>query len=149
MMSHIVDSGFDVNSYSPSGDTPLHVAVKRDQYEAAKWLIDHGANVNQSVKCNASIHKIYPVHLAARCFSKKMLKLLLDSGADINTLNSEGETALDIITKEYTYRGFSALSLESEHNRQLECKIFIEQCGGKHGGELMSQKHNVSCKCDI
>ncbi len=140
-MTIILDSGFDINSYSDNGKTPLHRAIGRNHVEAASFLIAHGANINQqtnySIKTSTNL---YPIHLATHRFSKEMLQLLLDNGADINTLDAQGQTPMDIITQKYTYYGVLAYNHEDYDKRQEECRIFIEQCGGKHACELTGQK---------
>ena len=136
VMTHILDSGFDINSYSDGGRTILHTAVPRNNVETVSWLIAHGADVNLKTRYTC----IYPVHLAARHFSKEMLKLLIESGADINAIDGKGKTALDIVSSKFEYGGALAYNHEDYDKRQEECRIFIEQCGGKHACELTGQK---------
>ena len=146
MMTIILDSGFDINSYSDDGKTPLHRAVGRDYVETASFLIAHGANINQQTNYFIKTSNKYPIHLATHRFSKEMLQLLLDNGADINTLDAKGQTPMDIITQKYTYYGVLAYNHEDYDKRQEECRIFIEQCGGKHACELLDQNLKNSSK---
>ena len=145
-MTIILDSGFDINSYNDSGETPLHDAVGRDYVETASFLIAHGANINQQTNYFIKTSNKYPIHLATHRFSKEMLQLLLDNGADINTLDAKGRTPLDIVSRKFEYEG--ALKYYHEHldKKQEECRIFIEQCGGKHACELLDQNLKDSSK---
>ena len=57
---------------------PLCFAVENDHYEAAKLLIEHGANVNA---CNAFRPLVFQ---CAMCKRSDMVKLLVTNGATIN-----------------------------------------------------------------
>jgi ankyrin repeat protein len=85
----LVDAGADVNGESSIG-TPLSQAAWANRTEAARWLMDHGARVNQ-----VSHHDGYtPLHWAASSegADDALVKLLLQRGGDPN---AEGGTHID------------------------------------------------------
>jgi ankyrin repeat protein len=71
------------------GTTPLHMAVRNDEVEAARRLLQSGASV-----AAANRYGVTPAMLAAANGSAAMLQLLLDAGADANSASKEGETLL-------------------------------------------------------
>ena len=43
-VAKLVDSGANVNTIDPDGDTPLFLAIGEGNIDIAKYLIEHGAN---------------------------------------------------------------------------------------------------------
>ena len=84
IVQYLVENNADVNIQSMNYSTPLLFAVSRDNLDIAKYLIDNGANTKGN-SVDSLIH---------RAKSLKMLKLLLDTGIDINALDSANLTAL-------------------------------------------------------
>lgn len=82
----------DYKCVNNTGETLLHVAVKRDNYDAAKQLL--GLGLDPNAKDNAGN---YPVHGVR---SVVMLTLLLDYKCDVNVTNLAGETPLLSFVKE-------------------------------------------------
>jgi hypothetical protein len=58
------------------GQTPLYIACDRNLLIIAQWLVEHGADVNQSSKVGIS-----PLHCACRNQNVEMVKYLLEHGA--------------------------------------------------------------------
>lgn len=77
---------------SDDGFTALHLAVYASQAEAARLLIDHGADVD--VRSSGSIARVPPLGTAAFVRSVPLARLLLDAGADVNGRGEGGFTAL-------------------------------------------------------
>jgi uncharacterized protein len=80
-----------VNPNIPGRDgTPaLHWAVRVDDLETARLLIQAGADVKF-----ADRYDVTPLRLACLNGNAAMIKLLLDAGADFNAADPTGETAL-------------------------------------------------------
>jgi len=74
------------------GFTALHLAVYASQAEAARLLIDRGADVD--VRSTGSIARVPPLGTAAFVRSVPLARLLLDAGADVNGPGGGGFTAL-------------------------------------------------------
>ena len=78
---------------SDDGFTALHLAVFGEQEEAARALIEHGADVD--ALATSSIARVRPLGTAAFVRSAPLARLLLDAGADVNGQSEGGFTALD------------------------------------------------------
>lgn len=74
------------------GFTALHLAVYAEQAEAARLLIEHGADVD--VRSSGSIARVPPLGTAAFVRSVPIARLLLDAGADVDGRGDGGFTAL-------------------------------------------------------
>jgi|tagenome__1003787_1003787.scaffolds.fasta_scaffold20986605_3 ankyrin repeat protein len=81
-----------VTALSVDGFTALHLAIFGGQREAARVLIEHGADVNQL--STSSIAQVPPLGTAAFVRSLPLARLLLDAGADVNGHEESGLTAL-------------------------------------------------------
>lgn len=115
-----------INDFSFDGWTPLHLSAFFGHFETAKYLINHGADVNAkstNSSANMPIHAAVagrkfplvqlllehqadpnvkqeggwtPLHQAVQQFDKSMVELLLDHGADPNIQRDNGQTPLTI-----------------------------------------------------
>lgn len=79
-------------SWSPDGFTALHYAAFFGQEEAARILLERGAEVGLVAR-NATIH-VTPLHSAASGAHPGIVKLLLEHGADPNAGQDGGFTPL-------------------------------------------------------
>lgn len=78
-----------------SGRKALLWASLQDNYEMAELLIDSGVSVNSSVGIEVTetfYYRGHPINIAK---STKMIKLLIDRGADINAKGTDGNTTLN------------------------------------------------------
>ena len=82
-MAALVDLGGDVNASAFRG-TPLLWACYADKVDAARWLLDHGADPDLRHDWGGEGHGVSAVamHLAAQNGAVGCLTLLLDRGAD-------------------------------------------------------------------
>lgn len=86
-----LENGFDANE--PDGEfggTPLHYACKLNYLEAAKVLLEHGANPNAV----SSIDDM-PIHCCVGDGNAEMIDLLICYGADPHYTTELGETVFD------------------------------------------------------
>jgi ankyrin repeat protein len=72
--------------------TPLHYAAFFDGPEAARLLLDHGADVNAFADNELGVH---PLNSAAAAGRGDVAAVLLEHGADPNAQTPRGFTALD------------------------------------------------------
>lgn len=79
-------------AWSGDGFTALHLAAFFGQEEAAKILLESGAEVDLVAR-NATIH-VTPLHSAAAGSHPGIVKLLLEHGADPNAAQDGGFTPL-------------------------------------------------------
>jgi ankyrin repeat protein len=77
---------------SADGFTALHLAIFGGQEEAARRLLERGADPN-AISTNEAV-RVPPLGTAAFVRSVPLARLLLDSGADVNGRGEGGFTAL-------------------------------------------------------
>ena len=83
-------------AFADDGFTALHLAVYGGRRDAARLLVERGADVN--VRSRGSIARVPPLGTAAFVGSVELARLLLDAGADVNGEGEGGFTALDSAT---------------------------------------------------
>ena len=88
----LLEAGADVNLASRESMkvAPLASASAAGQYEVAKKLIAHGANVNSRASSDFT-----PLHESAARGQLEFATLLLENGADLNAKTADGKTPLD------------------------------------------------------
>lgn len=89
----LLANGHDPNAFDDLHYTPLHYAVKHEQFDMVSLLIREGANVNAN---NEAAIGNTPIHEHAGTCSLKMAELLLDCGADPTIRGWMQINALDI-----------------------------------------------------
>jgi ankyrin repeat protein len=73
-----------INAPGSESETPLQVAATKGQLVVAKYLLDHGADVNRKAQNGGADPGGTPLYLAAGHGHKAMVELLLARGADVN-----------------------------------------------------------------
>ena len=92
-MEELIDAEPELaRSWSADGFTPLHYAAFFGQEDAARVLLECGAEV-EVVARNESI-RVTPLHSAAAGSHSAIVKLLLEAGADPNAAQDGGFTPL-------------------------------------------------------
>ena len=83
VLERLVRAGARLDA-DPYRGTPLIWAAACNRTEAAAWLLDHGANVNQKGTFGGLTHGqgITALHIAAQYGHMPMVKLLVERGAD-------------------------------------------------------------------
>src|SRR5262245_18619509 len=76
-------------SVPSDGSTPLHQAVRANDFKTVDALIKRGADVKAITR-----YGVTPIQIAALNGNAVILRRLLDAGADVNTATPGGETAL-------------------------------------------------------
>lgn len=97
IIQSLLNRGANINFADAKGCTPLHLIARSNNNEwALKFLVSNGAHLNQK-----NIYGLTPLHLAVEMASKdyRSVLLLLDNGAEINSLSFENGTPLDIAEK--------------------------------------------------
>ncbi|KAM4650881.1 protein phosphatase 1 regulatory subunit 12C isoform 1-T1 [Discoglossus pictus] len=86
------EAGRDViDSTNTDGISALHQACIDENLEVVEFLVNHGANVNQSDNEGWT-----PLHVAASCGYMEIAEYLLKHSANIAAVNSDGDVPLDI-----------------------------------------------------
>ncbi|MEL6926151.1 MAG: ankyrin repeat domain-containing protein, partial [Bacteroidota bacterium] len=93
-IAKMIDSGKSVNArYSTRKYTLLHYAIKNNQFEIVKLLLDKGAD-KEMVYDNQT-----PLMYAIKNQHTKIINLLIGKGASINALNDHRQSALFYVAK--------------------------------------------------
>jgi ankyrin repeat protein len=79
-------------AFSDDGFTALHLAVFAEQEDAARVLIQHGADLDACSR--GRIARVPPLGTAVFVRSVPLARLLLDAGADVNGREQGGSTPL-------------------------------------------------------
>lgn len=89
VLQELLLSEVPVSSYIENGNTALHLACKRNYFEAAAMLLQLGASVDQ-----ANSDGNTPLHMAVSGNAVKLITLMAGVGVNPDLQNSLGETAL-------------------------------------------------------
>ncbi|WP_345955539.1 ankyrin repeat domain-containing protein [Mucilaginibacter sp. PAMB04168] len=85
-----------VHEYNQDGFTPLALACYFGQYEAARYLIFKGADVNQPLSGDSGIR---PIHLAVAGNHLDVVRMLIEHNVQINVQHHTGITPLHYAAK--------------------------------------------------
>jgi ankyrin repeat protein len=114
-LKSLIKAGADTEVRNNIGDTPLSKAARYKSFNAALVLIDNGANIN--TKNNEGDTPLLLAAYDDMCDSIKknrkrrdikLLKMLVEHGADNTAIGSKGKTAYDFLLN----RGFEAKEIE-------------------------------------
>nr|XP_060633015.1 85/88 kDa calcium-independent phospholipase A2 isoform X1 [Anolis sagrei ordinatus]XP_060633016.1 85/88 kDa calcium-independent phospholipase A2 isoform X1 [Anolis sagrei ordinatus]XP_060633017.1 85/88 kDa calcium-independent phospholipase A2 isoform X1 [Anolis sagrei ordinatus]XP_060633018.1 85/88 kDa calcium-independent phospholipase A2 isoform X1 [Anolis sagrei ordinatus] len=83
----LIEYGCEVNTLSATGDSALHIAVRRGRFDCVMVLLTHGAKTNSKGKDGNT-----PLHLAMQQDHLETIKALIVFGADMDIPNDIGET---------------------------------------------------------
>ena len=86
----LIRRGANINCREQGDQTPLIICMDTPAPRIARFLIDHGANVN----AGDATSRLTALHFAAGFDETGMIGMLLKAGAHINTRDSNGETPL-------------------------------------------------------
>jgi ankyrin repeat protein len=106
------------------GETPLQQAATRGQIVVAKYLLDHGADVDKTAAIGGGDSGGSPLYLAAAYGHKVMVELLLSRGAHVN----EGFSPLNVAVS----KGFAGVV-----DVLLANKADVNAWSGNNGGKVL------------
>uniref|UniRef100_A0A8C4TJX4 Protein phosphatase 1 regulatory subunit n=1 Tax=Erpetoichthys calabaricus TaxID=27687 RepID=A0A8C4TJX4_ERPCA len=86
-----------IDSTNADGITALHQACIDENLEMVQFLVEYGANVNQSDNEGWT-----PLHVAASCGYSDIAEYLLQHGANVGAVNCDGDIPVDIAEDEGT-----------------------------------------------
>ncbi|XP_023224852.1 ankyrin-2-like [Centruroides sculpturatus] len=101
----------DINSQNQLGETPLATAIDHGNLKMASIILDHDVDLTIRDRCEYTF-----LHYAAKKNAPKIVKKLLEKGADPNAQDPYGDTALHIAAG----RGFHEVVSELIQNPNIE-----------------------------
>jgi hypothetical protein len=134
-------AGIDLNAREPAnGSTPLIVAAVFGQTEAARVLVESGAEVDATNNDGSTA-----LLTAAFFCHPETVELLLESGADVNVANNAGRTPLDTVSAAWSpdleakYTFFAeAFQIQLDLERIQSTRPVVADMLRTHGGKPAS-----------
>lgn len=80
-----------IDNFSPDGFQALGLAAFFGHIAAARWLLDHGAQVNIPSRNGM---QVMPLHSAVAAQNLEIARALIDHGADVNAVQNDDFTPL-------------------------------------------------------
>ena len=100
-MQQLINAGADVNQRDAEFYTALHYAcgcfVQQPHFEAARLLVENGADVNVKGFYVNKPYGLTPLHCAVKSLDVYMVKLLLDQGAVASLNIKEEEDGISVL----------------------------------------------------
>ncbi len=107
-------AGSDLDGQAPEFQiTPLTMTAIGAQAQAARWLLDNGANVN-ALNGDGST----ALNAAAFLGRAEVAKVMIDGGVDTSIRNYEGQSAIDIAQVDWNTTEYIAAMLQLEVERE-------------------------------
>jgi ankyrin repeat protein len=140
VVSRLLKLGVKIDIKDERGDTPLHLAVKKNNADIVRVFITSIMKSTRDIREIVNIQNLNgntPLHEAMYNKSRDTLQMLLDHQADVNIRNGDGETILHIAARRglknfirklmchnadvnvFNHRGYNPLylALEAEHKQ--------------------------------
>lgn len=102
-----------VSTPRSDGDTPLHLAIRRNNHEIMKLLLAANANVNAANNLKAT-----PLHEACRRNEVGLAKLLLQKGANPDARDKDNKTPLDLVKADGYYDSAEMVKLFEKYQKK-------------------------------
>jgi len=119
-----------IDDYADDGFTSLGLACYFGHYEVARLLVLKGADVNLPSKNGFNV---YPIHSAAAGNYTNILRLLIESGAQVNVKQQAGSTPLHAAAQ---YGNLDMLIILLENGAEVNVRME----GGKLPADLAREK---------
>jgi len=135
----LLEHGAEVNAVSAEGCTPLLAAICYQATEIALLLMEQGADVNQHGKMSRDCEEDTPMTVAPHIGNLEPLREMLRRGAEVNTQNSHGQTAL-MLGIQYGSRDVAALLIEhgaNIHMRDHQGRTALMYAARAEKGEIV------------
>jgi ankyrin repeat protein len=137
LLDLLIKQGADVNSKNQSGQTAIMYSIdvgsRSDMLENIKFLIEKGADLYlKDIKGNNLLHMVAQSHVHQNRDLTEVTKFLLDNKVDINEVNKDGQTPLDIYAGRFNIDIEKPDTIDQKHNI---VNLFLE-----NGAELNEYK---------
>ncbi len=93
-VEELLTASKSIDNIDKNGDTALTLAVKENNIELVKLILDKDANINLNSNISDYNYKLSPLMIASQNNNKEIVNLLIERGANVNLINSYSMTAL-------------------------------------------------------
>lgn len=107
-----------ISLFANNGWNKLHEAIFAKEYSKVKELVNK-ENVNVSTSAG-----LYPIHIAVKVDATDIVQLLIEHGADVDSIDNEGRAALHYAVQ-YQNKELILLLLKNEANPNVQNKYGI------------------------
>ncbi len=136
LLERVLDAGADIDARgTPHGYTPLQRAVWTSQVDSVQLLVKRGADLEIESHNHRWRTLDIPCYQSKRRVDYRLIKILLDAGADPNVEAHNGYTVLDAL---HHY----AKELTDEEREQA--KEWVRAAGGKTYKQLVQERSQAS-----
>lgn len=147
----LLSKGASVDAKTKDGYTALHLAVECGKPQVVQMLLGYGAQVEfKGGKAGET-----PLHIAARTKDgERCAEMLMKSGADVNAVRENGETAMHIAARNGQLKMLQALLEEGgdptqqSKNGETPLHVAVRHCHLAVAKELLSYVSMTSSRID-
>ena len=93
-VEYLLSKSKNIDALDNNGDTALALAIKENNVNLVKMIINKGANINIISFINNYSDEYSPLMIASKNGNKEIVNLLIKNGANVNLLNSSSMSAL-------------------------------------------------------
>jgi ankyrin repeat protein len=160
MVQFLIEAGADINDKDEAGNSPLWLAIKHDQKQITRLLIDKGVDIAY----NADRPLVYQ---AMYNEDKELAKELIKAGAHIQAVTEDGEQAIheaswrgwddfvqlladnganvDVLVSDGFYKGYTPLHFASEYGRVDTVQLLLDLGANIHikNDDMQNLLHHV------
>ncbi|KAJ8018372.1 85/88 kDa calcium-independent phospholipase A2 [Holothuria leucospilota] len=143
----LLKSDVELNARSRTGDTALHIMIKRQRMDCCLQLLIAGADADI---CDNEGNS--PLHTAAMLNNVDMVRALIAFNADVNGCNSQGQSPRHLAS---THGEKGSATLQALHLVGAKrCKNQAADCRhgclpwGRYNGDVWEQPYDVQDECN-
>ncbi|OTF83741.1 26S proteasome non-ATPase regulatory subunit 10-like protein [Euroglyphus maynei] len=147
IVEYLVNKGADIDAATVNGQRPLHYAASKGWIDICRYLVESGATINvcdrlkqtplhrsvsrghedivryflslPGIQINVSdIMGNTPLHLACEEERETIIKLLIQSGANIDSENKDKKRPIDLCTNQSFQRSIRNFMSSTNHSNQ-------------------------------
>lgn len=138
-IQRLIDEGVDVNVPDARGWYPLHRAVEKNNFNRSQLFLKSGGKLESKLApnhCMGYNSECTALFIAVQNSNPDLVKLLLDSGADVNSADSNGWRPIHTLLVPSTFYQTFGLNVPNVKRDFSSVDIDIFKLLVKHGADL-------------
>lgn len=143
LMALFLSRGAQINKVNAAGEQALMHAAWKGRLDAVKWLIANGAQINREPRQWSALHyAVFAGH-------EEVARLLVESGADVNALSTNGSTPLMMAARQ-GHEALAGMLLQHgadariRNDREEDALVWAMRHGHFSIAKLVSSKEEFS-----